>query len=91
MIWYLLAGVFIFLFFKGNVMEQISQVKKWYKLNKDKLKEWEGNVAIKNAFKELEKAVKDANLDKKWDTVEILYVIGLAYNLFRLIKLYEEK
>ena len=91
MIWYLLVGMFIFLFFKGNVMKKIEEVKKWYQLNKDKLKEWEGDIEVKNAFEKLKKAVENAQLDKKWDAGEILYVIGLAYNLFKLIKEHEEK
>jgi len=41
--------------------------------------------------KSLEAAIKNAQLDKKWTTGEILSVLSLAYNLFRLIKEYEEK
>jgi len=64
---------------------------KWYQLSKDKLKQLGENQEVKDAFKALEKAIRDADLDKRWDIVEIFCVIMAAYNLFRVIKLHMEE
>lgn len=93
MVWwmYLLGGILIFVFFKKGVLEKIEELKKWWKLNKDKLTEWQENQEIMTAFNALKRAIEQAQLDRKWDLGEILLVLGLAGQLINLIKKYEEE
>lgn len=91
MLWwmYLIGGVLIFLFFKEGILKKIEELKKWWKLNKDKVSEWQKNAKIMTAFNALKKAIEQAKLDRKWDLGEILLVLGLAGQLISLIKKYE--
>jgi len=86
-----LIGIFIYVFFKESINKKITEVKKWLKLNSDTLAKWKDNQAIMNAYNDLKSAFDAANLDKKWNTVEILTVLGLGIRLFNLIKQFEEK
>ena len=88
--WKLLIGIFVYVFFRESINKKIAEVKKWLKLNKDTLGKWKDNQQVMNAYKDLKTAFDLANMDKKWDAVEIITVLGLAIRLFKLIKEVEE-
>jgi len=89
--WKLLIGIFVYVFFKESINKKIAEVKKWLKLNSDTLAKWKDNQQIMSAYNDLKTAFDLANMDKKWDAIEIISVLGLAIRLFKLIKEVEEK
>jgi len=89
--WKLLIGIFIYVFFRESINKKIAEVKKWLKLNSDTLDKWKNNQAITSAYNNLKTAFDAANLDRKWDAMEIITVLGLAIRLFKLIKEIEEE
>ena len=89
--WKLLIGIFVYVFFKESINKKIAEVKKWLKLNSDTLNKWKDNQTITSAYNDLKAAFDLANMDKKWDAIEIISVLGLAIRLFKLIKEVEEE
>jgi len=87
--WYLILAAILYSVFKKEIIRKLKDVEKWYKLNKDKIKEWGQVAEIKKAWEDLDRAIKRAGLDKKWTIWEIVEVLGLASHLFNLIKDYE--
>jgi len=89
--WQILVAAVVYIIFREQINKKIKEIKKWLKLNKDTLEKWKDNQQIMNAYDDLKDAFDQANLDKKWTGGEIIFVLGLAIRLFKLIKETEEE
>lgn len=79
------AAIVYFVFQK-----KIKQIKAWIKRHKDLIERWKNEPEIMEAYEELKREVKAASLDRKWNMIEIIAVLGAAIHLFKLIKSFEE-
>jgi len=55
------------------------------------VEKWKDNPEIMDAYNQLKAAFELAGLDRRWSVGEVILVLGLAIQLFTLVKKFEEE
>ena len=84
--WYWLVALILYLMFKDKINKKIKEIHDWLKNNKEFIDKWKNNVEVMGCYEMLRAAIEEAGMDKKWDILEILNIIGLAVLLLKAIE-----
>ncbi len=84
--WYWIVALILYFLFKDKINKKIKEIHEWLKKNQEFIDKWKDNAEIMGCYKMLKDAIEEAGLDRKWDILEILNVVGLAVLLLKAIE-----